>query len=322
VEWASVAKSSDLIEDPVEFDPAAGPSGEYLADPPAVLEPFRGYFIHNAGTQAETLWVPAIETAVPAGPRTPASSPSHRSDATESPTWLLRLDARSDAGASSGVSVGTDAAPAPPTPWILMVVANRDWSERPGLYLRDLRSPGSDGQRWDLELWSESPGDLVTVTGSVSGRELPASTILVDLEQDVVTTIHDSVHYALVSFGAARPYRLALLAGTDDWVTHESGRLVNAPAALALDAASPNPFRRATRIRFGLPSPQLVSLAVYNVGGRRVATLVDRCFLPAGYHTAIWDGRDDHGVRTASGVYFTRVAAGSEQLTRRLLLLR
>ncbi|HTY58741.1 MAG TPA: T9SS type A sorting domain-containing protein [Bacteroidota bacterium] len=78
----------------------------------------------------------------------------------------------------------------------------------------------------------------------------------------------------------------------------------------------PNPFNPATTITFNLPSRGAVSLAVYDVLGRRVATLVDGN-LPAGAHTAVWDGRS-----CATGVYFYRLRAEGFAQTKKMLLLR
>lgn len=82
----------------------------------------------------------------------------------------------------------------------------------------------------------------------------------------------------------------------------------------------PNPGIRPT-IRFELKRPGRVSLRVYDVGGRHVATLVDRD-LQAGPHEAQWNARDEAGRRMRSGVYVYELKMGGERLTRRLVLTR
>ena len=94
-----------------------------------------------------------------------------------------------------------------------------------------------------------------------------------------------------------------------------------AAAALALGPARPNPFGRATAIRYQLPEAGRVSLVVYNVAGQRVRTLADAA-LPAGSHAASWDGRDDRGVRVSAGVYFCRLSAGGTALVGKMTVLR
>lgn len=69
----------------------------------------------------------------------------------------------------------------------------------------------------------------------------------------------------------------------------------------------PNPFNPETEIRFDLPEPSSVRLAVMDVLGRELAVLNDR-ELPAGYHMVRWNGQDQSGRHLSSGVYFCRLA--------------
>ncbi len=93
------------------------------------------------------------------------------------------------------------------------------------------------------------------------------------------------------------------------------------PAPLALAPAVPNPFNPTTRLGFTLPRAGHARLDVLDVAGRRVATLVDER-LGAGTHAARWDGRDDRGARSASGVYFAVLRFGNGAVTRRMVLLK
>jgi hypothetical protein len=94
-----------------------------------------------------------------------------------------------------------------------------------------------------------------------------------------------------------------------------------APDRLTLAENRPNPFNPSTTIAFALPLSGPASLRVYDMNGRLVKTLVDAA-LPAGGHTAAWDGSDVGGGSAASGVYLYELRAGSERLTRRMLLLK
>ncbi len=87
-------------------------------------------------------------------------------------------------------------------------------------------------------------------------------------------------------------------------------------------AAYPNPFNPSTRIEFFLNAQAEVSLAIYDVRGRRVRLLENPHVRPAGVHIIPWDGRDESGRPVASGVYFYRVDAGFDVRTARLVLVR
>ncbi|MCA9751199.1 MAG: hypothetical protein KC591_03340, partial [Gemmatimonadetes bacterium] len=105
-----------------------------------------------------------------------------------------------------------------------------------------------------------------------------------------------------------------------------NGAATDAPLDLpadrfALAQNQPNPFGPDTRIAFALPAATDVSLAVFDVTGRRVRTLVAGA-RPAGRHEITWDGTNDQGDRVASGVYFYRLAAGAEEAERKMIRLR
>ncbi len=93
------------------------------------------------------------------------------------------------------------------------------------------------------------------------------------------------------------------------------------PKATALLAIHPNPFNPATTIPFELASQERVVLTIYNAQGKIVRALLNEV-LPAGPHSAIWDGRDNTGSQAATGVYFVRFAAGSSQMTRKIVMIK
>ncbi len=95
-----------------------------------------------------------------------------------------------------------------------------------------------------------------------------------------------------------------------------------APLATRLLDAYPNPFNPRTAIAFSLEEQGAVQLAVFDLRGRLVRSLVHGV-LPAGAHEIIWDGTDEGGRSVASGTYFARFKkAESGILTRKLALVR
>ncbi|MBD3234790.1 MAG: T9SS type A sorting domain-containing protein [candidate division Zixibacteria bacterium] len=78
----------------------------------------------------------------------------------------------------------------------------------------------------------------------------------------------------------------------------------------------PNPFNPTTSIEFILPAQANVKLEIYDIMGRMVATLADGAY-GAGEHSVVWDASD-----YSSGVYFYRLEAGDEVVTKRMTLLK
>jgi hypothetical protein len=97
------------------------------------------------------------------------------------------------------------------------------------------------------------------------------------------------------------------------------------PTVFGLEQNYPNPFNPETIIRFQLPVAASVSIAIYDLLGREVRTLVDE-HREAGFYTSVWDGRSNAGHQVATGVYFYRILArggGSEFTTvKRMMLVR
>jgi len=92
---------------------------------------------------------------------------------------------------------------------------------------------------------------------------------------------------------------------------------VNASVALR---AWPTPARGQVAIEFSLPRAADATLTVYDVSGRRLATLL-RSRLEAGAHVARWDGRQSQGQRVPAGVCFATLRAGGTVLGRVTLLM-
>jgi hypothetical protein len=110
-------------------------------------------------------------------------------------------------------------------------------------------------------------------------------------------------------------------------VTGEDSKLVFGPykvvvkAPFALSQNAPNPFNPSTTIKFTVPEDGQVNLTVYDVAGRRVKTLV-KGRLKADFYRVTWDGMNDNGSRVASGVYFYRLQAGKNVMSKKMVLLR
>lgn len=85
-----------------------------------------------------------------------------------------------------------------------------------------------------------------------------------------------------------------------------------------LAPAHPSPFRGETAIRYTIDRSGAVRLAVYDVSGRRVRTLVDDV-REAGAHLERWPGRDDAGRAVPAGVYLVRLESASGAAFRRVV---
>ena len=107
--------------------------------------------------------------------------------------------------------------------------------------------------------------------------------------------------------------------GDDDDDAVEQAKDVDATGGkVALSVGSANPGASST-LRFEIATAGHVTLKVYDVTGRAVRTLLDQDAAPGSF-TARWDGMTDGGARAGQGVYFVRLAAGSQTSERKVVL--
>jgi len=121
--------------------------------------------------------------------------------------------------------------------------------------------------------------------------------------------MRDEAWYNLIPLGAAKQYAEAV-----------------APALIAEDdfdgvQVFPNPFNPQTSFRFKLKAAAPVKLQIFNLNGQLVRTIIDEAMLP-GVQQKRWNGRNQNGQRTASGVYWYRLQIGARILNGRIQMIK
>lgn len=98
------------------------------------------------------------------------------------------------------------------------------------------------------------------------------------------------------------------------------------PERFALEQNYPNPFNPTTTIKFALERSAVTEVTIYDVLGRKVATLASGPMV-AGYYTVTWNGVTSMGTPVASGMYVVRMNAQADNgsafsAIRKLLLMK
>jgi hypothetical protein len=88
------------------------------------------------------------------------------------------------------------------------------------------------------------------------------------------------------------------------------------PGMFWLGQNFPNPFNPSTEISFSVGSREVVSLRVYDLLGREIATLVNE-ELPAGVYRVRWEAKN-----VAGGVYYYSLRAGNYHEVKKMVLVR
>jgi hypothetical protein len=93
------------------------------------------------------------------------------------------------------------------------------------------------------------------------------------------------------------------------------------PLVFELSQNYPNPFNPSTKINFSLPQATNVSLKIYDITGREIVTLINEKMQPGKYVTD-WAGLDRNNQQVSSGVYFYKMIAGNNIVTKRMVLVK
>lgn len=124
--------------------------------------------------------------------------------------------------------------------------------------------------------------------------------------------------------GSAGSVDLARVEAVDYWgnpiscdTTRSAGQTPN-PTLLQ---NSPNPFNASTTIRFSLAEPGRLTLAIHNVLGQHLVTLVDGS-VTRGVHEVTWNGTDDRGQPVPSGVYVYSIRTADAVLSRKMVVIK
>lgn len=209
-------------------------------------------------------------------------------------------------------------------------ISDGDWAMYPGVEFGDAPNGGNDAnyswapQALEVEAASATEGGTIEVmVDSLSGRKIGevqvgstgdwntyetfvADVEAVDGQRDVFLRFVGS---------SDQLYRLRNVSFTGQYVGTAVDDLAEA-TTFKLAQNHPNPFRGMTTIAYELPQAGQVTLEVFDVVGRKVATLVDDV-QAAGTHRV-----DFEGALLGSGAYFYRLTTGERAVTRTMTLAR
>ncbi len=186
--------------------------------------------------------------------------------------------------------------------------------------------------------WAPSPivddGGLVRPEAVAYEVYVKQGTAAVELVATVTDTIYThsaapGVVQRLMVRAVDNQGRFSLLSEASDPIyfegTEEETRGVpGMPLTAELGANYPNPFNPETRVVYGVPESvigdEVMRLDIFNLQGKLVRRLdVDRT---PGWHEVTWDGKDDRGVVTSTGMYLTRFTVGALVTTGKMTMVK
>jgi len=151
---------------------------------------------------------------------------------------------------------------------------------------------------------------------------------------ELVATVSDTTYLFSANSGVSQRIRVrgidykGLKSVMSDWSDpiyfEVGGDIVTVPMGAQLKPNYPNPFNPETRVVYGIPEDiqgsDVVRLEIFTVQGYLVRTLdIDRS---PGWHEVVWNGRDNRGMVTSTGMYVTRFVVGNSVETGKMTMVK
>ena len=189
-------------------------------------------------------------------------------------------------------------------------------------YMRDIRDIDELNGVWNLKLDAHKDEKNIFLSGILKGGFSEEFSIaIIDIpERKVIFDFLDNGIQVIKNSTVA--YDLKIVAGQSDYVERMTEEiLANIPSVFSLSQNYPNPFNPITKMNYNLPMRSKVNISIYNVLGQEIKTLVNEV-QEYGYHSILWNGKDNFGRDMASGVYFTRMVSKGFTQTKKMLLVK
>lgn len=308
-----------------------GWSGE-LEPKNTILKPFEGYAVHR--NKEDTSQSQVYMVVMPHKPAAATHRQLKNRVDEEAVLWKLRIIARCQeaqdtnnwAAAVAGALDGWDQNDQPEPPlvgeYVSVYFPHPEWGRRGYAFSTDARPAPGNGEVWAFEVGTNIRDQVELIFEGLDGVPREFAIWLVDEQLNFSQNLRTSNHYFMAGSELEHHRQLKLVVGNERFVAEKLARSKNVPTTFELSPNFPNPFNPMTTIRYGLPRAERVTLKIYNLLGEEILTLLDNEPKAAGYHLAIWNGRNQGAQLIASGVYLYRLRAGQFTASRKLLLVK
>ncbi len=155
----------------------------------------------------------------------------------------------------------------------------------------------------------------------VTGSPNPASQMNYTSVTYTTSTAGKTWYYLTAGDDKIHTYMIRAYVSTGTATDVKENILELLPETFSLEQNYPNPFNPETTIRFSLPKSGNVSMKVYDILGKEVATLVNK-EMDSGVYSIVWDGKDNFGNGLASGIYVYSIQAEGVQLSKKMILMK
>jgi hypothetical protein len=290
------------------------------------FEPFEGYAVFASGV--DTLFIDPDLSGLPKASQPATLAVNQRM------AWSIQILARCQdaqdidnmATVNPSADIGWDIRDYPEPPvigeYVTVYFPHPEWGDVNKAICVDARPEPTEMEIWEFAVRTNIRDQVDLTFEGIDMVPEEFEVWLVDERLQLTQNLRNDGHFTLAGAGDDYVKNLKLVVGDPDFVAEELG-IVNAiPSNYELSQNFPNPFNPVTTIRYGLPTRGRVTLKIYNLLGEEVVILVNDEQKDAGYHVAIWDGRNSNGQRVGTGLYFCQFRGPIFLLTRKMALIQ
>ena len=186
----------------------------------------------------------------------------------------------------------------------------------------DARPAPAEGEIWSFEVKTNVRAKVLLTFAGVETVPAGFEIWLVDEALQISQNLRENNQYTIAVQHENHPKALKLVVGTHAFTSTRYVSLNALPTGHELSQNFPNPFNPITTIRYGLPQDESVTLKVYDLLGKEISTLINHERKKAGYHIAIWDGRNGQGEPVTSGVYLYHILTSNFSSVKKMVIKR
>jgi FlgD Ig-like domain/Cep192 domain 4 len=188
-------------------------------------------------------------------------------------------------------------------------------------YAQNIVKSSKEGVYWDLNINSSNKNKTVNIALELKSN-LPDGFNIWLLDIDKQTPVSEINNEATVNLSKEGNGNYRIIVGTEEFAKNNSENISLTPLSYELYQNYPNPFNPTTNISYQLKERSSVTLNIYDILGRRVASLVNNQIQNAGQHILTWNGRNSNGNKVVSGVYIYRIIANNFISSKKMILLK
>lgn len=279
------------------------------------LIPFEGYAVSNLSGSVDTLFVNPMIGVIPL---------KHTAQKSENFIWKIKISAEcrgakdddNEIVISQSAKVDYDELDKPEPPvigeFVSVYFPRSNWGKILDKFCVDARPNPVDGADWEFEVLSNIEDKIDLKFDGLENIPLETEVVLIDKLIKSTQYLRQSDNYSFTNLSKSNPRNMNILVGSQSYIQTKLTEIGAIPNEFELSQNFPNPFNPTTVIRYGLPDASHITIKIYDLLGQEIITLVDET-QENGYRSVEWNGKNNLGVESASGLYFYRIEAADRQ---------